>query len=101
MLLSPETKETFISKYLIAETANSTVQRIADMQLALVNPTKTDFSHSHTREGGGKWVELIFHTSEEKYKGISEKQRNKTKVRFFYLNSHMKPFPSPPLFFFF
>lgn len=66
----PVNKKTFLSKDLIAETSNSTVQRIVDMELALLNPTETDFSHFDTRNGAGKWVDLIFHNGEEKEKGI-------------------------------
>lgn len=75
----------------MTETENSTVQRIVGMELALVNSTKTDFSHFHTRDWAGKWTELIFHNSEKE----SAIFRREIKPRLvFKRNSHLRPSPS-------
>lgn len=82
----------FLSKHLIAETENSTVQRIVDVELALVNPTRTDFAHFHTTDMAGKWTEFIFHKSEKKEKGIFRREIKPRLV--FKRNSHLRPSPS-------
>lgn len=69
-----KTPQIFLPKYLTAETEHSTAQRIADMELALVNPTETDFSYFHSRDTAGKLNELIFHNSEKEEKVFLEEK---------------------------
>lgn len=81
----------FLSKYVLAETENSTFHRIVKLELGLVNPTRTDFSHFHTRDRAGKWTEFIFHNSEKKEKGIFRREIKPRLV--FKRNSHLRPSP--------